>query len=111
MNGNQATSQSTPDINTVHLPVEAVRPGLSGFAAWPRRILPVTTISAPTNANPMMSLGSLNWRERYGAVLVPKRPWRHEAGYEGFWRARCLERHAPDIEWLLPELISNLLSK
>ena len=83
MNGNQSTSQSTPDINTVYLSVEVSR------ISWVVGIYcPTTDDNIGTHKfepNDVDKIVELAYRARVRSAFDASVVLCYEAGYEGFW--------------------------
>jgi len=96
---NQITFQSTLDINTVFLSVEVSR------SSWVVGVYcPATDENIGTHKlepNDVPGIIELAYRARSRVASETPVVLCYEAGYEGFWLARCLERHAPDIEVII----------
>ena len=93
---NQPTSRSAPDLTTVFLSVEVSR------SSWVIGIFcPATDENIGTHKlepNDVPKIIELAYKARSRAGSEGSMVLCYEAGYEGFWLARHLERHAPDIE-------------
>ena len=93
---NQSTSRSAPDLTTVFLSVEVSR------SSWVIGIFcPATDENIGTHKlepNDVPKIIELAYKARSRAGSEGSMVLCYEAGYEGFWLARHLERHAPDIE-------------
>ena len=96
---NQSTSQSTLDLNTVFLSVEVSR------SSWVVGVYcPATDDGIGTHKlepNDVTGIIGLAYRARSRTFSDAPVVLCYEAGYEGFWLARCLEVHAPDIEVII----------
>ena len=96
---NQTTSRSSLDLNTVFLSVEVSR------SSWVVGIhCPATDENIGTHKlepNDVAGIIGLAYKARSRTVSDAPVLLCYEAGYEGFWLARCLEVQAPDIEVII----------